>query len=94
MIAGFKHRAWELVFGVLAVAGVLLALPLARPELEKVIHLPECLYIGLAILGTVLAAAALVSLTVLLLRRAFAPDAIWCELRPPCRVAMRRPFAI
>lgn len=43
------------------------------------------MYIGLAILGTVLAAAALVSLTVLLLRRAFAPDAIWCELRPVSR---------
>jgi hypothetical protein len=73
---------------------VLLAIPLVRPDMDKVFHAPEVLYLGFAIVGSALAAIALIGIAVLLLAHVFARPSTWCEFRPVARRDVRQVFEL
>jgi hypothetical protein len=85
VVDSLRDWSWDVCLGILAVAGVLLAVPLARGDLDRVVVLPNWLFLLLALLGTTLAVIGLVALVVLILTRLLAKDSTWCEFRPVSR---------
>jgi hypothetical protein len=82
MVMRIRKLTWDVFLGALAVAAVLLAIPLVRPEIDKLFHVPEPLYLALAVAGSALAAVALIGIAVLLLVFALGRSSTWCEIRP------------
>ncbi len=80
-----RELSWEFWLGLLAVAAILMAIPVARPDLAKVVQVSELFYLGLDVAGACLAIAGITGLAALVLSRALARDAAWCEFRPVCR---------
>jgi hypothetical protein len=80
-----RDLSLEVYLGMLAVASVLLAIPLARFDLDKAVRLPQLVFSGLAVVGFVLAGTGLLGVAAFLLTRMFAKDATWSEFRPVSR---------
>jgi hypothetical protein len=70
---------WELVLGTLAVAGILLALPLVRPDLQRLVDIPDLLFLSFAVAGGILATIGLFAALVLLLQPILRRRSTWCE---------------
>ena len=94
MFERLRTLGWDILLWLLAIAGVLLALPLARHEISTLIALPEFLYVALAIAGAVFAAIALVGIAALLADLALGRRRTWCECRPVSRRNVQRVFEL
>ncbi len=94
MLDRIRKIGWDVLLGTLGVAAVLLAIPLVRPDMDKVIHAPEGLYLAFAIVGSFLAAIALIGIVILLLSLAFGRPSTWCEFRPVTRRDVRQVFEL
>ena len=81
MFEQIRNLGWDLFLGALAVAAVLLALPLVRPEIDRIVHLPDLIYVGFAVIGSVLAAVALGGIIVLLMAISLGRPSSWYEFR-------------
>jgi hypothetical protein len=77
-----RKLTWDVFWGALAVAAVLLAIPLVRPEIDKLFHVPAALYLAVAVAGLALGAVAVIGIAVLLVALAFGRSSTWCEIRP------------
>lgn len=82
MVEQIRNLRWDVVLGTLAVAAVLLALPLVRPDLDKLLHVPDSIYIVLAVAGSALAVIGLVGVVALLVALAAGRPSVWCESQP------------
>jgi len=89
MLERFAEWSWELCLGLLAVAGTLLAIALARTDLETLIHVPRALVVGLTVTGIAVGTAGLLGIAALTLRRITKRDAVWCEFRAVSRANVR-----
>ena len=94
MFERIRTLGWDVLLGVLAIAAVLLAIPLVRSDIGRLIHLPEPLYLIFAVVGAVLAAVGLLGITVLLLGLALGRPSTWCESRPVSRRDVQRVFEL
>jgi hypothetical protein len=86
MFERLRTLGWDILLWLLAVAGILLAIPLAQAHIGKLVTLPEALYVVLAIAGAALGAVALLGIAALLIDLALGRRRTWCE----CRSVSRR----
>src|SRR3982751_2260504 len=83
-----KTRAvgFGISLGIVAVAGLLLAVVATRADINRLIAVPDPVYLTLTIAGGVLGAAALLGLTILVAGSVVGRPKTWCE----CRAVSRR----
>jgi hypothetical protein len=94
MFDKLRTLGWDVQIGLLAIAGVLLGIPLARAEINHLLVLPELLYIVLAIAGAAIGSIALVGLAALLIDLAVGRQRAWCECRPVSRRNIHEVFEL
>jgi hypothetical protein len=94
MFDRLRTLGWDFQLGLLAIAGVLLGIPLARTEINHLFVLPELLYVVLAIAGAAVGSIALVGLAALLIDLVAGRQRTWCECRPVSRRNVHEVFEL
>jgi len=82
MLEKLRTLGWDIQLELLAVATLLLGIPLARSHIDRVVVFPESLYVIVTIVGTLVGILALVGLVAFLIDLAIGRSRTWCECRP------------
>lgn len=85
---------WDVLLGMVAVAAIVIAIPVAKHDMDQLVVFPEWVYFGLSIAGAVLGLVALIGMATLLLSAMFSRPSCWCEFRPVSKRDSRKVFEL
>jgi hypothetical protein len=85
MLDKLRTSGWDIHLRILAIAAVLLGIPVARPEIDHLVILPKFIYVIVAIAGAALGAISLVGIFGLFIGPILSGRRTWCECKPVSR---------
>ncbi len=94
MFDRIRTLGWDIFLGMLAVAAVLLAIPLVRQDIDKLLRVPEPFYLASSVAGSALAVIGLTSIAILVFGAALRRPSTWCDCRPVSRRDVQSVFEL